>query len=95
MRINEFSTEALEKELEFRRKVQRLGRPELLDSPHLRLLMDYDDNFREFVETCEGIINNIADNGHMDDEDEYYVYETAMQALYGDKVFDWINDVID
>ena len=38
------------------------------------------------------IIRDIYNGSHRDDnDDQYYVYEAAMQAVYGKNIFSWIN----
>ena len=54
--------------------------PKLVENPDLS----------ELIEVCQMHLMDIAKGGH--GEDEYYIYEAAMEALYGNKIFCYIND---
>ena len=48
-------------------------------------------DFKYLVETCETYLDNLVKNGYADEDDREYIYEAAMTALYGGKVFEFIN----
>lgn len=76
--IKEFiPTNELEEELKRRNK-----KPELLPVE--------ERDFTMLFETCKDVMTNYDLNGYSKDA-EQYVYESAMEALYGTSVFDWIN----
>lgn len=77
-----FTDELLKKEL-VRRDIQakEASKPKPLKSPNLSLLQ----------EACDYYINSLFNKEYSKDA-EYYIYEKALEALYGDNIFDWIND---
>lgn len=81
--INSFSKEELEEALA--RKVEeeeKQNRPVLIDLPDLTKLK----------EACEYHILEIIDGKHVDSDADHYIYEAAMQTLYGKNIFSWINE---
>lgn len=48
-------------------------------------------NWKDVIETCVSIIKDLDDNGYRDDDDEHYVYEAVMQAVYGPDIFKWMD----
>ena len=77
--LSDVSDSDLEKELA-RRKAHQ-DAPKLLDKPDFTAL-------RECV--TEGV-NEFAETGDEDDDFEHYVYEAAMEALYGKDIWKWYN----
>lgn len=58
-----------------------LKRPQPLENPDFRLL----------VETAEGYIHTLERGGYVDSDDEHYIFEAAMEAVYGKDVWKYIN----
>lgn len=51
-------------------------------------------NYEQLKKTCSNYIDFVASPKYHEDNDwEIWIYEVAMEALYGDKIWDWINDV--
>lgn len=48
-------------------------------------------DFSSLIETCKSVMLGIEKNGCMDDDDDHYVYEAAMMAIYGKDVWVYIN----
>ena len=40
---------------------------------------------------CEDYMDAISTNKYVDDDLEHYIFECAMETLYGDDVWDYIN----
>jgi hypothetical protein len=47
-------------------------------------------DFSAVIEMCKDHIANIENDEH-DDDTDHYIYETAMEAVFGPKVWEWIN----
>jgi len=50
-----------------------------------------DVNIVELRRACKSYIDFINSNDYDDDDHQYYIFEEAMKALYGDNIFDWVN----
>jgi hypothetical protein len=85
MKLNEFNDDQLRDEL-LRREVLRQAakRPALLEKP----------DYAKLISACESYINDVIKND-ADEDSEHWIYEEAMFALYGPKVFDKINDLME
>jgi hypothetical protein len=55
--------------------------PKLLKTP----------DFSKLIKACEEVISA----GHNDNDFKHSIYEEAMTALYGEDVFDWLNDCME
>jgi len=78
--LGKLSIKELEQELE-RRAIESAPRP--LANPDLRILR----------ETCQAHIDSIAAGTfHEDDDDQHYIFEEAIEALYGKDIWDWIQE---
>lgn len=79
--LSNLTDEQLLEELEIRKKQKaELERPKPVQNP----------DFSALIKTCEGMIEECA-RGERDDDTSHYIYEAAMTAVYGNKVFDWMN----
>jgi hypothetical protein len=78
MQIEEFTTDQLKEELKKR------------EAEENRILPIKNPDFTKLIECCEYGVKEIARQGYSKDL-KHYVYETAMQAVYGPKCFEWIN----
>lgn len=47
-------------------------------------------NYKELEELCEYHLKHLND----DDDSEHYIYEAAIEAIYGEDVWDYINSKI-
>lgn len=50
-------------------------------------------NFDKLIETCNDILKEIYEHKYDRDDNQYYIYEAALEAIYGKKVFDWIREM--
>ena len=66
----------IKKTLERRKNI-----PKIVDSPDIS----------ELVSACEEHINSIKDFGHSCKNDKQWIYEEALEAIYGKNIFDWVN----
>ena len=81
MDLRYISTEELEQELERRRSLPPKPRP--LISP----------NFSELVRACSDYIDILEKQGETSDS-QHFIFEEAMNAVYGEDVWDWINETL-
>jgi 5-methylcytosine-specific restriction endonuclease McrBC regulatory subunit McrC len=47
-------------------------------------------DFESLIKACEHYLNNI-EKGKQRDDDQHYIYEAAMECIYGKEVWDFIN----
>jgi len=57
--------------------------PELIDSPDTKPLQ----------KICQDYINDLAKNGYADEDYDHYIFETAMDVCFGEKVWDFIRGI--
>lgn len=86
MSISEYATEELEEELNKRKEIQRARdmesrKPAMVENP----------NFCDLVDACDLVLENLIQNGGDTHERKTYVFVQAMQALYGENVFEWMR----
>lgn len=55
--------------------------PEPVEHPELAGLID----------CCKSYIEEVKEHGECDSDTRHYIFEEAMQAIYGKNIFDWIN----
>ena len=78
--LSDYSTDDLELELERRTKES---------APKMRKWPDYAD----LQHSCQAYIDAIATGTyHEDDDDQHYIFEAALEALYGKDIWDWIQE---
>jgi hypothetical protein len=57
-------------------------RPKPIENPDLT----------ELIKVCEGHFNTLdKGEGGDDNDDDHYIYEEALKAIYGENVFDYVN----
>jgi len=56
-----------------------------------RPILKANPNFQQIVEICEQYMESLDTDLPLKDG-KYYIYEVALIALYGEDVFDWINE---
>lgn len=49
-------------------------------------------DWTRLIQVCEERINELELDPSDDSDTPHYIYEEAMQAVYGNDVFDWINE---
>lgn len=80
--VRSISDAELAAEVERRRKAKEAKeRPQLVEKP----------DFSAVIKITEEYLSLLATDGSQDNDDDHYIYEEVMKALYGPKVFDWIN----
>ena len=79
--FNEYSDEELQQELE-RRRNKKARKPKPVENP----------DFSTLIETCQKNIDFLVTEGGDDSDWEYWIYEAAMEAVFGKVVWDWINE---
>ncbi len=75
MDIKDYSDKELENELKHR----HIKRPELLKEP----------NLDDLVVVVESFVNDLDNTGSVKEDADHYVFEAAMEALYGPDIFEW------
>lgn len=60
--------------------------PQPLAQPDFNRLIAQVVNYVKWIESGEY---------HSDGDHESYIFEEAVKAVYGDRVFDWVNEVIE
>lgn len=80
--IKSISTNELLEELA-RRKTAKKEAPKLVKNPKWDVV----------IELAKGVVESVS-IGEVDgsNDDEHYMYEEVMKALYGPKYFDWHNE---
>ena len=76
MKLSEITTEELLNELESRKNQDLEPIP--------------DPNFVTLIDTCLEIVKGVK-NGNSGRDDEFYVFDAAMKAIYGPHFWDWFN----
>lgn len=74
--------EELEQELE--RRKQKQAREE---RPKIQTAI----NWLPLITCCEEYMNELEVTGYVDEDSEHYIYEAAIEAIYGPNVWNWIN----
>jgi hypothetical protein len=77
--INDYTIEELEKIIEDKKR-NKAKRPKL----------NYNPDYAQLISLCIEIMDKI-DAGIDDKNNISYVYETAMETLYGEDVWEWID----
>lgn len=48
-------------------------------------------NFNPLIDLCKKYVESLEKEGYVDDDLINYIYESAMEAVYGEKCWDYIN----
>lgn len=80
MNIESMSNAQIEQVLEKRRSRQRT-KPSPLENP----------DFTRVKQLCSAEIDTRAAGGRVKDDADHYIYEAAMEAVFGKDVWAWIN----
>ncbi len=66
------------------------SKPIVVEKP--KMLTDGEMNLTDLKDTCQGYIDFVwSDNFHEDNDYKAYIFETALQALFGKDVFESVN----
>lgn len=82
MMLDNISTEDLEKEIDKRRKQKAK------DEKPIQLK---NINVKPLKEICQNYINDLEKNAYVDEDYEHYIFEIAMECIFGEDVWKWIN----
>jgi hypothetical protein len=80
MKISDFSDEDLERELHRRKILSR--HPRAIENP----------DWQPLVDLLEEGIQKLSEGSHLKDWD-HWIYEAALEALYGHDIWTWINNI--
>jgi len=83
--LSEFSTEELKEEVDRRKKENTKPIP-LINQGFLE---DWDATRN----LCRKYINDIAKDHYADDDLKYYIFEAAMEAVFGKNLWAWVNGI--
>jgi len=78
---NEMSVEELEILLEKKKMQEKLVKLDFLD----------EIDFTHVKSECGAYIETLNKNGFVRDDDEHFIFESAMEACFGKSVWAWIN----
>jgi len=82
-KFDQYTDKQLQDELAVRQwRQDEAGKPQQLEQVDLTRLR----------QNCQEIIDAVAGNGYYDNGCKQYVYESAMQAIFGKNVFDWMRE---
>ncbi len=80
--IKNISTENLQAEIDRRQKVKEKRLiPKLIETPDIKPLQTI----------CQNYTNELIKNGYVRDDLEHYIFETAMETVFGKNVWQFIN----
>ena len=82
MSLDDYTDEELQEELDDRERNRSVPQP--LEKP------DYSNVFASAVE----YITDLSETGCESKDCEHYMYEMVMEAVYGDKIWDYINEIL-
>lgn len=78
--IDDFSDDELEEVLK-QRKQKAYAKPTRLK----------EIDFGSLIELCQEYVDDLEKHGYVDDDVSHYIFEAAMQSVFGFGVWDWIN----
>lgn len=84
MPLSEYSIEELEQHLEIRKAAKR-------EPPMSNRSIDW-SSLRKLV--FEYVVFIASDDYHEDNDYKGYIFESALTAIYGQPIWDWINEVV-
>ena len=78
MALDLYTTEELEKEL----RKRKMEKPKMLEVPNINLIRQSVQEYIDYVDSAE----------YCEDNDrEHYIFEDAIVAFYGNKIWKWHN----
>lgn len=81
--LKAYDTEQLQLELERRaRESEEKAQPKPLENPDWSTVLTY----------CIGYTTDLATRGFADSDDKQYIFEAAMEAVFGENVWAWVNE---
>ena len=79
--LRSHSDEELQKELERRLGAKAIPKPQRVECP----------DYRYLVELCNNYCKEVSNYGIPDEELKHLIFEAAMTAVYGNSIWDWVN----
>lgn len=84
MALSDYSVEELEEALEAKKVLEiSTSKPVPLD----------DIDFTPVIKMCAEFLDDIEETGWADEDFTSYLYEEALEAVFGKGVFNWINKI--
>lgn len=80
--MENFTTSELQAELDQRKKMKEAG-----DKPNQLFSKD----FTQVIDYCQKYIDGIFDEDYPPKDMDHYIFEAAMNAVFGNDVWEWIN----
>jgi hypothetical protein len=81
--FDQFTDEQLEQEMARRQRIkEEEKKPKQIERPDLTRLR----------QSCQTYIDTLADKGYPPKDGDHYIFETAMNTIYGDRVWSWVNE---
>lgn len=62
-----------------------MRKPKKVDNPDYNCLIQCIDEYMTAVETGQGDVDDL----------QHYIFETALEAVYGTEVFNWVNETME
>ena len=81
MTLDSFSTKQLEDEIQKRQKQEADKIPPIVQP-----------DFRPLIKVCQEYIDDLANNGYVDEDMKEYIFEAAMEAIFGKVVWKYIKE---
>lgn len=80
--IEQLEIEELEREIEIRKELLRKkNKPQEIKEKNWTLVIKY----------CLNYIDDLYEDGYVDSDLKQYIFEAAMQAVFGGNVWEWIR----
>ena len=79
--IKDYTIEELQNEIE-----RQTNHPIPVPKSHTKF------DWQPLIEICQNYVKDIEEKDYVRDDWDHYIYETAMTAVFGDSVWDWINN---
>ena len=89
-RLQEYSTEVLETELKRRRDMAKIAKE--LKLP--KLVKKSEIDLKPLINVCKQYMEFVQKQYHDDNNFANYIFETAMETLYGSGFWDWHNKYV-
>ncbi len=80
--LKEFTVEELQEEIEKRKKIRKECPKKI-----------YIPNWEPTIKMCEGYINDLIKNGYADHDHRIYIFEAAVEAVFGKKIWGFVNNI--
>ncbi len=82
--LKNLTSEALQAELDRRKEP-------VLVAPYPRSAVEFQKHSHTLYRQCCSYITDLARDGRVDDDLDHYIFEAAISAVFGEKVWDYIR----